>query len=93
MPAKNYASTRYSGLAEITGDNVQNLQLAWTFSTGRTSGHEAAPVIAGGTMYVVTPFPNELFALDLTKPGGPIKWRYSPPVLRAARGVACCDMA
>src|SRR5437868_785821 len=30
MPAKNYASTRFSGLNQITADNVKNLKLAWT---------------------------------------------------------------
>jgi glucose dehydrogenase len=43
MAAKNYASTRFSGLDQITSDNVKNLQVAWTFTTGTTRGHEAAP--------------------------------------------------
>jgi glucose dehydrogenase len=47
MPARNYASTRYSGLDQITTENVKNLQLAWTFSTGVLRGHEAAPYGAG----------------------------------------------
>lgn len=34
MPAKNYASTRYSELTEIDRSNVKNLQVAFTFSTG-----------------------------------------------------------
>src|SRR5207248_11592680 len=65
MPAKNYASTRYSGLADITPATVKDLRLAWTFSTGVTRGHEAAPLVVDSTMYVVTPFPNVLYALDL----------------------------
>jgi glucose dehydrogenase len=40
----------------------------------------------------VTPFPNYLFALDLTKPGGPMKWKYDPKPRPAAQGVACCDV-
>ena len=52
IPAKNYASTRYSDLGEITSSNVARLQLAWTFSTGVMRGHEAAPLVVGGTMYV-----------------------------------------
>jgi glucose dehydrogenase len=55
-------------------------------------GHEAAPLVVGGTMYLVSPFPNHLFALDLTRPGAPLKWSYAPPMLRAAAGVACCDV-
>ena len=91
MAAKDYASTRYSGLGQINVQNARNLRTAWTFSTGNLRGHEGAPLVVGSTMYVVTPFPNHLHALDLTKPGAPAKWTYKPPVLQAAQGVACCD--
>ncbi|RUW29891.1 PQQ-dependent dehydrogenase, methanol/ethanol family, partial [Mesorhizobium sp. M1A.F.Ca.IN.020.06.1.1] len=50
MPAKNYASTRYSELAEINAGNVKNLQVAFTFSTGVNKGQEAAPLVVGSTM-------------------------------------------
>jgi PQQ-dependent dehydrogenase (methanol/ethanol family) len=92
MPAKDYASTRFSGLDEINTGNVAQLGVSWTFSTGMVSGHEAAPLVVGTTMYVVTPFPNIVYAFDLTKPGAPIKWQYDPKPLGAARGVACCDV-
>ena len=92
MPAKDYASTRYSALGQINTANVVQLKPAWTFSTGNVRGHEAAPLVVGSTMYVVTPFPNILYALDLTQPGAPLKWKYEPPVLPAAQGVACCDL-
>jgi len=90
MPAKSYASTRYSELAEINTRNAGNLKVAWTFSTGSTRGEEAAPLVAGSTMYVVAPFPNYLYALDLANSGA-AKWVYKPPVNAAAQGVACCD--
>jgi alcohol dehydrogenase (cytochrome c) len=92
MAPKNYASTRFSTLDQITTANVQNLKLAWTFSTGLTRGHEAAPLIVNNTMYIVTPYPNELYALDLTKPGAPMKWKYEPKPVPASQGVACCDV-
>nr|WP_245432957.1 methanol/ethanol family PQQ-dependent dehydrogenase [Mesorhizobium sp. WSM3866] len=92
MPAKNYASTRYSELAEINAGNVKNLQVAFTFSTGVNKGQEAAPLVVGSTMYIVTPFPNIVYALDLSKPGAPIKWKYEPNPEPAAQGVACCDV-
>lgn len=91
MPSKDYASTRYSGLNDINTGNVQNLKLAWTFDTGVPRGQEAAPIVVGDTMYIVTPFPNYLYALDL-KQQGAIKWTYRPPVESAAQGVACCDV-
>lgn len=92
MAAKNYAATRYSALDEINASNVSRLRVALTFSTGVAAGHEAAPLIVGATMFLVTPFPNYVFALDLTKPGAPVKWMYDPKPAAAARGVACCDI-
>jgi PQQ-dependent dehydrogenase (methanol/ethanol family) len=90
--AKDFASTRYSALDQITAANVKTLALAFTFSTGFTKGHEAAPLVVGNTMYVVTPYPDYLYALDLTKPGAPPKWTYKPPISPASQGVACCDV-
>ena len=84
MPAKNYASTRFSGLDQINPDNVKNLKVAWTFSTGVDRGQEAAPLVVGSTMYVVTPYPNILYALDL-KNNGAMKWKYEPNPAAAAR--------
>jgi PQQ-dependent dehydrogenase (methanol/ethanol family) len=92
MPARDYASTRFSGLDEIQTGNVGRLRVAWTFSTGVNAGHEAAPLVAGSTMYLVTPFPNLVYALDLARPGAPVKWMFDPKGLAAARGVACCDV-
>src|SRR3954465_13741445 len=91
MPAKNYQGTRYSELDQINASNAKDLKVAWTFSTGVNRGHEAAPLVVGDTMYVVTPFPNILYALDLKK-NGAAKWKYEPEPASAAQGVACCDV-
>jgi len=91
MAPGDYANTRFSTLADINAGNVGQLREAWSFSTGVLGGHEAAPLIVGGTMFIVTPFPNTLYALDLSKPGASIKWRYDPDPQSAAKGVACCD--
>jgi PQQ-dependent dehydrogenase (methanol/ethanol family) len=91
MPAKNYRAWRYSRLSEITSANVASLKPAWTFSLGVNKGQEAAPLIIGDTLYVVTPFPNNLYALDLKK-NGSAKWVYKPEPAPAAQGVACCDV-
>src|SRR3954463_2744942 len=90
MPSKNYQATRYSELDQINTANAKDLKVAWTFSTGVNRGHEAAPIVVGDTMYVVTPFPNILYALDL-KENGKLKWTYKPQPASAAQGVACCD--
>src|SRR5436309_3326783 len=92
MPGKNYSATRFSTLDQINTGNVKNLNLAWTFSTGLTRGHEAAPLVVNNTMYIVTPWPNLLYALDLTTPGAPAKWTYSPQPSSSSQGVACCDV-
>jgi PQQ-dependent dehydrogenase (methanol/ethanol family) len=92
MPAHDYASTRFSPLDEITPANAAKLDLAFSFSTGVEKGHEAAPVIVGDTMYVVTPFPNYVYAFDLTKPGANVKWKFDPKSNTRAQGVACCDV-
>ena len=92
MPARNYQSTRFSGLNQINAANVSKLQVAWTFSMGNDRGEEAAPLVVNKTMYVVTPFPNILYAFDLTRPGAPLKRSYKTHNLNnAAKGVACCD--
>jgi PQQ-dependent dehydrogenase (methanol/ethanol family) len=91
-PAKDFASSRYSALNEITAESVTQLGVKFTFSTGMTAGHEAAPLVVNDTMFVVTPWPNVLYALDLTRPGAPVKWSFEPKPLSAARGVACCDV-
>jgi len=89
---KDYANTRFSALEEINASNVSRLKAALTFSTGMLNGHEATPLVVANTMYVVTPFPNVLYALDLTQPGAAVKWSYQPHPDPASQGVACCDV-
>ncbi len=91
MAARDHASTRFSSLAEIGTANVARLELAFSFPTGLSRGHEAAPIVAEDTMFIVGPYPNPLFALDLTKPGASLKWRFDPAPSPSSQGVACCD--
>jgi PQQ-dependent dehydrogenase (methanol/ethanol family) len=60
--------------------------------SGVLHGHEGQPLVVGSTMYVVTPYPNILYAIDLTKPGGALRWMYAPPTDARAVGIACCDI-
>lgn len=90
IAAKDHSNQRFSQLDQIKADNVANLRVAWTFGTGINRGHEEAPIAVGSTMYLVTPFPNKLFALDLNDEGA-IKWVYEPNPAAAAQGEACCD--
>ena len=91
LARRDYALSGFSPLEQITTENVDELQLAWTFSTGELRGHEAAPIVVGGIMYIVTPFPNRVFALDVANQGE-ILWSYHPHTTPAAKGVACCDV-
>ena len=80
------------GLNQITPANVAKLSVAFTFSTGdNRTATKRRRLVVDGTMYVITPFPNYLFALDLTKPGAPAKWIFEPKPAAASQGVACCD--
>jgi PQQ-dependent dehydrogenase (methanol/ethanol family) len=90
MPAGDYANTRYSKLNQITAANVGKLQVAWTFSTGVLRGHEGGPLVIGNMMYVHTPFPNKVFAMDLAQ-DGKIVWKYEPKQDPNVIPVMCCD--
>jgi lanthanide-dependent methanol dehydrogenase len=91
-PGKNYSATRYSSLHQINAQNVGKLREAWDFSTGALRGHEGQPLVVGSTMYVHSAYPNHIYALDLTKEGAPIKWKYTPKQDDRAVPVACCDL-
>jgi lanthanide-dependent methanol dehydrogenase len=90
MPTGDYANQRYSKLDQINSKNAGNLRAVWTFSTGVLRGHEGGPLIIGDTMYVHTPFPNIVYALDLKK-DGMIKWKYEPKQDPDTIPVMCCD--
>jgi PQQ-dependent dehydrogenase (methanol/ethanol family) len=86
----DYENQRYSELDQINADNVGDLQVDWTFSTGVLRGHEGSPLVVGETMYVHTPFPNIVYALDLADEGK-IKWKYEPRQDPDVIPVMCCD--
>jgi PQQ-dependent dehydrogenase (methanol/ethanol family) len=90
MPTGDYANHRYSKLNQINAQNVNKLQVAWTFSTGVLRGHEGAPLVIGNMMYVHGPFPNPVFALDLDH-DGKIVWKYEPKQDPDVIPVMCCD--
>ncbi|PUA17523.1 methanol/ethanol family PQQ-dependent dehydrogenase [Glaciimonas sp. PCH181] len=89
MQAGNFANQRYSELKQINKSNAKNLQVAWTFSTGVLRGHEGGPLVVGDTMYVHSPFPNKVFAVNLEDQK--IKWKYEPKQDSAVIPVMCCD--
>lgn len=73
MIRRTYDGWGYSPLDQITAANVSRLQPAWVFSTGVISGHEAAPLVNGGVMFVSTPG-HRVVAIDVRT--GLVLWRY-----------------
>src|ERR1700735_5375681 len=90
MPARTSDGQRFSPRKQINAGNVGKLQVAWTFSTGVLRGHEGAPLVVGSTMYVHTPLPNLVYALDLDHEAK-ILWKYEPKQDPNVIPVMCCD--
>ena len=89
MQAGNFENQRYSTLNQINKSNVKNMKVAWTFSTGVLRGHEGGPLVIGGMLFVHSPFPNKVFAIDLETQK--IVWKYEPKQDPTVIPVMCCD--
>ena len=89
MQAGGMANQRYSELKQINKDNAKTLQVAWTFSTGVLRGHEGGPLVVGDSMYVHSPFPNHVYAINLEDQS--IRWKYEPKQDPSVIAVMCCD--
>ena len=89
MQAGDMYNQRYSKLSQINAKNVGKMQVSWMFSTGVLRGHEGSPLVINGMMYIHTPFPNKVFAVDLDTQK--IKWRYEPKQDVAVIPQMCCD--
>jgi len=87
--AGDYANHRHSTLKQISENNVGKLQVAWTMSTGVLRGHEGSPLVIGDTMYIHTPFPNNVYAVNLKDQT--FKWKYEPKQDADVVPVMCCD--
>jgi lanthanide-dependent methanol dehydrogenase len=89
MQAGDMYNQRYSQLKQINTSNVGKLQVAWTFSTGVLRGHEGSPLVIDGMMYLHSPFPNKVFAIDVDTQK--IVWKYEPKQDPAVIPQMCCD--
>jgi PQQ-dependent dehydrogenase (methanol/ethanol family) len=90
MQQHDYNAHRYSALDQINTKNVGSMKVAWTFSTGVLRGHEGSPLVIGNTMYLHTPFPNIVYALNLDDENK-IIWKYEPKQDPSVIPVMCCD--
>ncbi len=73
---------RYSPAQQINAGNVQRLQAAWTFRTGKP-GSESVPLVVDGAMYVTAP--DGMYAL--VPETGELLWKYNASPM-ALRGLA-----
>jgi lanthanide-dependent methanol dehydrogenase len=90
MQAGDNFNQRYSQLKQINTGNVGKMQVAWTFSTGVLRGHEGSPLVIGNMMYLHSPFPNKVFAINLNDENK-IVWKYEPKQDPAVIPQMCCD--
>ena len=89
MQAGDMSNQRYSRLKQVNKGNVDKLRVAWTFSTGVLRGHEGSPLVVDGIMYLHSPFPNKVFAVELDTQK--ILWKYEPKQDSAVIAQMCCD--
>ena len=60
----NYYGQRFSGLKQLTPQNVAGLKMAWAYQPNRPAGNvETSPIVVDGIMYVTEP-PSTVTALD-----------------------------
>src|SRR6202007_2435895 len=72
----DYTGRRFSGLRQITPQNVGHLQAQWVFHTKTPGVLEATPVVVNGIMYFTGS--NDAFALNAQS--GEVLWHYSRPI-------------
>jgi alcohol dehydrogenase (cytochrome c) len=88
---KTLTSQRFSALAEITRDNVRDLQVLCTYDTGQQTSFQTGPLMVDGTLYITTEF--DTIAIDPASCGE--KWRvresYEGSFLKVNRGAAYLD--
>lgn len=89
--------TRYAPFLQITPQNVDKLQVAWTFRSGDIAGKgaedQSTPTQIGDTLYICTPY-AKIIALDADT--GTEKWRFDSKsadskLWNRCRGVAHYD--
>src|SRR5437773_10076433 len=73
----------YSPLDRINRQNVQQLQLAWSWAMDDTGANEATPLVHDGVMYLPNPR-GVIQALDAAT--GDLIWQYRPSAAKAAEG-------
>jgi len=66
-------NNHFSPLSQINRDNVQQLEVAWTYDTGESGGLQSSPIIVDGVLYGLTPS-EKVFALNAAT--GNLMWKF-----------------
>jgi quinohemoprotein ethanol dehydrogenase len=85
----NYSENRFSGLNQITTENVKDLGLVWSYDLAAVRGVEASPIVVDGIMYLSGPW-SLVYAIDVRS--GKELWKYDPKVPKSYGEKACCDV-
>jgi len=89
MVGRDYMSTRFSPLNQVSAKNVKRLVPKWSFSFGVLDAQNTTPLIHNGVMYV-TASHGRTFAVN-AKTGAMI-WQYNHQLPEDAGKNMCCDI-
>ena len=84
---RDYSEQRFSPLDKINDDNIQELNLSWSFRFPTARGLEATPLVHEGVIYVTTAWSN-VYALDAKN--GNTLWTFNAQVSKAHLAKTCC---
>ena len=84
---RGYKEQRFSPLDSINRDNIDGLDLAWSFKFDTARGMEATPLVHNGVIYVSTGW-SHVHALDART--GEQLWHYDAQVPKSHLIKTCC---
>lgn len=85
------AGANFSPLDAINPDSVGRLALAFSFRIEQRGGFTGAPAVSNDTLFLQSPFPHTVYALNLMRHEAPVVWRFTPEANHQASAIACCD--
>jgi len=84
---RGYKEQRFSPLDSINRDNIDDLDLAWSFKFDTARGMEATPLVHNGVIYISTGW-SHVHALDART--GEQLWHYDAQVPKSHLIKTCC---
>lgn len=84
---RTYREQRFSPLDSVNRDNVDELDLVWSFKFDTARGMEATPIVHDGVIYVSTGW-SHVHAIDARS--GEELWHYDAKIPKAQLAKTCC---